>query len=482
MNEPGERGLGMDRPACELLRARELCAATGVDPDSRLFAGADDKRGRPAWTDYRQAARAEHMAVEQAELAAALAIKQKDCPYPAPQPDEFSKPHLTFVGRDHEQSTLDQMFNCMKVGQVVAGAVCADGHLGYAQPVGASIAYKDQISLSGVGFDIACGNMAVRLDMPYMAIKDSILPLMNEIRGKISFGTGRVNEERVEHALFDDDEAWKASGREDFKTKARQQLGTIGGGNHYVDIFEGDDGLTWIGVHFGSRGLGHSTAKMYVEAAGGKDGVNVAPAVIGDKTELGVRYLAAMELAGRYAYAGREWVVGKVNSIIGGNVIDAVHNHHNYAWKEHHFGHDVWVVRKGATPAFPGQRGFVGGSMGDDAVIIEGRTRSDILADIASTSELDDRQRRLLYSTVHGAGRLFGRKEAIRRYTRTQMEDWLRERGVILVGGEVDESPMAYRRLSDVLADQGDTIRVLHTLHPRGVAMAGAGEFDPYKD
>src|ERR1700676_5301876 len=372
MNEPGERSKVHTRSDPYQVRARELCVAAGFDPDSRRYDHPTPDRGRPAWTDYRQAARAEHVAAEQADLAAALAIKQADCPDPGPQPDEFKKAPLAVVGRDHEASTLAQMDNCMAVGQVVAGAICADGHLGYAQPVGASVAYLDQISISGVGYDIACGNMAVKLDMPYTAIKDSILSIMNRIRGEISFGTGRVNDERVEHELFDDDEAWKASGREDFKSKARAQLGTIGGGNHYVDIFEDDAGLTWIGVHFGSRGLGHSTAKMYIEAAGGKDGVNVAPAVVGDKTELGIRYLAGMELAGRY----------------------------------------VGVVRKGATPAFPGQQGFVGGSMGDDAVIIEGTTAP-------SSQAL-----RLLYSTVHGAGRLFGRKEATRRYTREQMEAW----------------------------------------------------------
>ena len=124
--------------------------------------------------------------------------------------------------------------------------------------------------------------------------------------------------------------------------------------------------------------------------------------------------VAAMELAGRYSYAGREWVVERVRAIIGGSATEMVHNHHNYAWRENHNGRDLWVVRKGATPAFPGQRGFVGGSMGDDAVIIEG---------------VDSEQARAsLYSTVHGAGRLFGRKEAKRRFTRTQMDAWLQDR------------------------------------------------------
>jgi tRNA-splicing ligase RtcB (3'-phosphate/5'-hydroxy nucleic acid ligase) len=175
-----------------------------------------------------------------------------------------------------------------------------------------------------------------------------------------------------------------------------------------------------------------------------------------------------MELAGRYAYAGREWVVERVRRIVGGAVTDTVHNHHNYAWREKHNGRDLWVVRKGATPAFPGQRGFVGGSMGDDAVIIEGVESPEARAS--------------LYSTVHGAGRLFGRKEAKRLFTREQMDQWLQDRGVVLIGADLDESPMAYRRLPEVIAQHAGTVKVLHTLRPFAVAMAGHRELDPWKD
>jgi tRNA-splicing ligase RtcB len=183
---------------------------------------------------------------------------------------------------------------------------------------------------------------------------------------------------------------------------------------------------------------------------------------------MGRGYLAGIELGGRYAYAGREWVVERVRQIIGGNVTDMVHNHHNYAWRETHGGRDLWVVRKGATPAFPGQRGFVGGSMGDDAVILEGVDSEEAKAS--------------LYSTVHGAGRLFGRNEAKRRFTKAQMDAWLQKRGVTLIGADLDESPMAYRRLPDVLAEHAGSVKVLHTLTPFAVVMAGEGEFDPWKD
>jgi len=436
-------------------RARELCRAAGIDPDSRIGEG----RGAPAWCSYRDAARAEHMAREAADTASQIAVK--------PQAPEFQNSPLKVFGH-HDEATLAQMRNCMNVGNVVAGVICADGHLGYAQPVGGVIGYEKQISISGVGFDIGCGNMAVRLDTPFAAIHDKLGEIIRDVSRTISFGIGRTNDERAEAELFDDADAWRESDMESYRQKAVSQLGTVGSGNHYVDLMRDEDGFVWIGVHFGSRGLGHTSATRYLKAAGGKDGMNVPPAVIDEDSELGRRYIAAMTLSGRYSYAGREWVVERVRKIIGGTVTDMVHNHHNYAWRETHNGRDLWVVRKGATPAFPGQRGFVGGSMGDDAVIIEGVDSPEARAS--------------LYSTIHGAGRLFGRKEAKRRFTREQMDKWLQDRGVTLIGADLDESPMAYRRLPEVLAEHAGSVTVLHTLRPFAVAMAGSGEFDPFKD
>jgi tRNA-splicing ligase RtcB len=203
--------------------------------------------------------------------------------------------------------------------------------------------------------------------------------------------------------------------------------------------------------------------------------------VLHQASDLGRQYLAGMTLAGQYAYAGREWVVEKVRSIIGGEVLDTVHNHHNYAWRERHGERDLWVVRKGATPAFPGQRGFVGGSMGDDAVILSG-----VESDTAAAS---------FYSTVHGAGRVMSRTEARGKTNRKtgavikpgrinhdEMQAWLRGKGVHLAGGDLDEAPQAYRRLPDVLAHHAGTVTIEHTLRPFAVVMAGADVFDPFKD
>jgi tRNA-splicing ligase RtcB (3'-phosphate/5'-hydroxy nucleic acid ligase) len=223
-----------------------------------------------------------------------------------------------------------------------------------------------------------------------------------------------------------------------------------------------------------------------------------------------------MNLAGDYAYAGRDVVVDRVLDILGTEATFSVHNHHNFAWKEPHDGDEWWVVRKGCTPAFPGQQGFVGSTMGETSVILEG-------ADTPTA-------RAAFFSTVHGAGRRLSRTQAAgkmgvafecsvrdcdffmtrgqyraqkhphcplhpdaklrkrRRRIKPGLIDYdkvradLRARGIELRGGAADEAPDAYKRLDQVLAEHGDSIRVLHRLTPIGVAMAGPDIHDPYKD
>jgi tRNA-splicing ligase RtcB len=267
----------------------------------------------------------------------------------------------------------------------------------------------------------------------------------------------------------------------DLKDLARSQLGTVGSGNHYVDIFEEKaDGSTWIGVHFGSRGLGHKTTTRVLEQLGAKDTMEGDPALVDINSDLGRSYLAGIELGGHYAYAGREWVVDQVRSIVGGEVTFSVHNHHNFCWKEEHNGETLYVVRKGATPAYPNQYGFVGGSMGDNAVILRG-----IDSELSKAS---------MYSTVHGAGRVMSRMAARGKYAkdgtvksaprvdRNEWQQWLRDKEVTLIGADLDEAPQAYRRLDEVLAHHEGTVDIEHILSPRGVIMAGSNEFDPYKD
>ena len=376
---------------------------------------------------------------------------------------------------------VEQAARCAR--QADAFALMADHHIGYAMPIGGVAAYEDHISPSGAGYDIGCGNKAVLLDADAVAVRRNIDAIMDTIWGQISFGVGRKNAEPVDHPLFEDDPAWDIPVVKKLKSLAREQLGTVGSGNHYVDLFVDEQNRIWCGVHFGSRGFGHHIATHYIKAGGGKDGIHVDPVLLPVASELGQEYIAAMQLAGRYAYAGRDWVAQKVATILGAHIVDEVHNHHNFAWRELHNGQPLWVVRKGATPAFPGQRSFVGGTMAEPAVILAGIDSEE--------------SRKTLYSTIHGAGRVMSRTRAAgkRRWSKGRsvvvregeishkmMMNWVRQAGVELRGAGTDESPHCYKRLADVLDYHKPTVRVLHTLTPLGVAMAGENELDPYKD
>jgi tRNA-splicing ligase RtcB (3'-phosphate/5'-hydroxy nucleic acid ligase) len=372
-----------------------------------------------------------------------------------------------------------------------------------------------------------CGNKAAQTELTRADLDalGGVESVMSEITRRISFGMGVPAQERVDHPVLEKIRKADFEPQRKLAKLADSQLGTVGSGNHYVNLMEDEQGRIWIGVHFGSRGFGHKTASGFLALAEGKrfderavEGeMDSPPVLFAVGSEFGDSYVAAMELAGEYAYAGRDVVVDKVLEILGAESVHEVHNHHNFAWLEEHFGRSYWVIRKGCTPARPGQEGFVGGSMGDESVILEGVE--------------SDENEQALYSTVHGAGRVMSRSQAagrIRRQTvyacsnrdcdftlpakgyagqkcpdhpnakmrklrkeqvvRPGLVDWaavqarLREQGIVLIGGGADEAPEVYKRLPDVLAAHGETIRVKHTLRPLGVAMAGRDVHDPYKD
>jgi tRNA-splicing ligase RtcB len=426
-----------------------------------------------------------------------------------------------------DERSLKQLERCMEAGDAEYGVLCADHHPGYSQPIGGGIAYEGYVSPSGVGYDIGCGNKAVGTELTRTDVDalGSVEHVMGEITRRISFGMGVAAQERVEHPVLDKIRNAEFRPQRKLAPLAESQLGTVGSGNHYVNLMEDEEGFIWVGVHFGSRGFGHKTASGFLALAQGlpfegkaSEGAMDSPPVLFEVgSELGDAYVAAMELAGEYAYAGRDVVVAKVLEILGAEAVHEVHNHHNFAWREEHFGRSYWVIRKGCTPARPGQEGFVGGSMGDESVILEG----------VGGPEAEDS----LFSTVHGAGRVMSRSQAagrIRRQTayacsvrdcefsvpakgykgeacpdhptakmrkwrseqvvRPGVVDWpavqarLREQGIVLVGGGADEAPEVYKRLPDVLAAHAGSVRVKHRLRPLGVAMAGRDIYDPYKD
>jgi tRNA-splicing ligase RtcB len=397
-----------------------------------------------------------------------------------------------------DERTVAQLRMVAADPRVARAALMADAHVGYSMPIGGVAAYRNAVSPSGAGYDIACGIKAVRTDLlaaealPDRAARER---LADALAATIAFGVGRNNPAPIDHPLFDDP-LWRERELAPLKAKAAAQLGTVGAGNHFVDLLADEQGRLWVMAHFGSRGLGHAIASGFLNLAAGRrfadrapgESMDQPPTVIGLDSELGQYYQAAHNLAGDYAYAGRDAVVAQALSLLGAGALDDVHIHHNFCFAERHDGEPLIVVRKGATPLAPGQRGAIGGSMGDVSAIVRG---------------LDSpRAHQALHSAPHGAGRVMSRTQAAGKkkwvsgpggkkrptrvtsgkITRAMMNQALAEADVVLRGGDEEEAPHVYRDLRSVLAAHGDTLVVEHWLRPLVVCMAPSETFDPYKD
>lgn len=391
----------------------------------------------------------------------------------------------------HDQKTLDQFEKSTRHEAFYRGAIMADGHLGYGFPVGGVIAYHEHINLNGVGVDIGCGVKAIKLDLKGSSISpEQWKKIADDIAKNIAFGVGRGPATPEDHEVFEDP-WWKHQLISGLKDKARNQLSSVGSGNHWVDIWLDNDDNVWVGCHFGSRGVGFSIAKHFMELTGCKESIDAEPVILSTKSQIGQDYLEAMHLAGRFAHAGRDLVCKYLaEKILKADVTEEVHQHHNFAWLENNDGNDVWVIRKGATPAFPGQYGAVGSSMGGSSAIVYG---------LGGNTELT---RQTLFSTVHGSGRIMTRTAAAgktkwlrgedgkKRPTRVtaglideaEMRSKIAAKGIELRGAGADEAPQVYRDLNQVLNYHTGTVSVYRWLYPKVVVMAGSDTFDPYKD
>lgn len=386
-----------------------------------------------------------------------------------------------------DDRVLWQLENCLIDGAI--GVLTADAHYGYSMPVWWCIAYPNHVSLSWVGFDIWCGNKAVKTNIKYSDIDR--VSLIKEINKVIWFGVWRPNPNPIEHEVLEKIKHSDFLPQRSLYQLACSQLWTIGSWNHYVDIFRDEDDYIWVWVHFWSRGFWHKTTMWFIALSqwlwfddkANEWAMDAKPILFDMDTELWQAYFYAMSLAGEYAYAGRDRVCQTIVDIMWWSIEYEVHNHHNFARKENHFGQDYYVVRKWCTPAFPWQRWFVGANMRDKSVIIE-------------WIDCDD-AKQWLYSTVHGAWRVMGRREAAWK-TRRQagklitMSPWkvdfentkamMKYNDILLYGAGADESPECYKSLKEVLSYQWETIKIIHELTPVIVMMAWSDEYDPYKD
>ena len=437
---------------------------------SAVAAAVDDRVGeREAFRRLRRAVRnpETHLDDPHFGLVAALLHEIRAGFNARPEPAPYAR-----WGDDIEESSVRQMENACALPVSVRGALMPDAHLGYGLPIGGVIATRGAVIPYAVGVDIACRVKMTVLDMPIDALDSRKNLLVNAIEGETRFGIGSHFKRRRVHAVMDED--WKVSSVTDrVKDTAWRQLGTSGSGNHFVEFgtFEVDDpsvGLpagTYLALlsHSGSRGAGANVADHYSKLA-----MSRHPELPSDLRHLswldldsdaGQEYWAAMELMGKYAEANHACIHRHIATALGVDVLLDLENHHNFAWKEEHDGEEVIVHRKGATPAGKDVLGIIPGSMATSTYVVRGK---------GNPASLD--------SSSHGAGRRMSRKKAKATFTWPEAKEFLDRRGVTLLSAGLDEVPMVYKNIDDVMAAQADLVEPLGRFEPRLVKMARSGE------
>lgn len=379
-----------------------------------------------------------------------------------------------------ERQAVAQMENAMRLPVAVMGALMPDAHVGYGLPIGGVLAADDAVIPYAVGVDIGCRMRLSVYEVSPHVLGQRPAEFRRALLERTRFGLreGWEPRDRPDHSVLADP-AWEATRLlKSLKFKAQQQLGTSGSGNHFVEwgafrLYADDESLglragEYLALlsHSGSRGVGFKIANTYTALAGREhphlDDSLRHLAWLSLTGEAGQEYWLSMELAGRFASANHAVIHQRVSAAMKLKESASVENFHNFAWFEELPGGARAVVhRKGATPAGAGVLGIIPGSMGDAGYVVRGR---------GSQTALN--------SAAHGAGRRMSRRAAFETITKTTRDAYLRERGVTLLGGNVDESPQAYKDIETVVAAQSDLIDVLGKFTPRVVRMADeAGEF-----
>src|SRR6266704_5441735 len=377
-------------------------------------------------------------------------------------------------GLDHE--AVMQMERACLLPVAVAGALMADAHVGYGLPIGGVLATDNTVIPYAVGVDIACRMKMTVLDIPVQDLDRHQDRLTRAIEAETRFGVGASFKNRRQHEVLDAD--WSASPvTKQNKDRAWSQLGTSGSGNHFVEFglftahgnIRGLEPGTYVALlsHSGSRGTGASVCDYYSKIAFSPFPVFLSElkrlAWLSLDSEEGQEYWAAMELMGRYAAANHALIHEHIAANLGAQVLLDLENHHNFAWKERHViggvEKEVIVHRKGATPAGRGVLGIIPGSMASPGFVVSGKGNSDSLQ-----------------SASHGAGRVMSRSAAVKKFNWKDVNRVLREHGVTLISAGLDEVPMVYKNIREVMAAQDELVTVLGQFDPKLVNMAPHGE------
>jgi tRNA-splicing ligase RtcB len=375
-------------------------------------------------------------------------------------------------GLNLDPASVDQMRHACRLPVAVAAALMPDAHVGYGLPIGGVLATDNAVIPYAVGVDIACRMKLSVLDVPVNALRGQVDRLSNALETETSFGLGARWDKRRNHAVMDMD--WSVSAvTEKARDKAWTQLGTSGSGNHFVEfgrltLDEPDldlDPGEYLALlsHSGSRGTGHAVASHYSTLAMERHPELPKQlrhlAWLDLDSDTGGEYWAAMELMGEYASANHAVIHDQVVRRLGARVVAGVENHHNFAWKETHGGREVIVHRKGATPAGDGVLGVIPGSMAAPGFVVRGT---------GSPASL--------MSAAHGAGRAMSRTAARNAFRWSHVKKLLAEREITLLSAGLDEAPMAYKNIDEVMSQQADLVQVVARFDPAIVHMAPDGE------
>ncbi|RZL14252.1 MAG: RtcB family protein [Pedobacter sp.] len=385
-------------------------------------------------------------------------------------------PSYKIYGSEHiEKGALDQMDIAMRLPVTQAGALMPDAHQGYGLPIGGVLATRNAIIPYGVGVDIGCRMALSIFDIPekHYFGKDSLYK--RELIAHTKFGAGQEfkGNERTDHPLLENPAFNAIPFLRNLQGKAAAQLGTSGGGNHFaefgiIEFLERDHTLNidegrYVALltHSGSRGLGANIANHYTKLAKEicklpKEAVNLA--YLDLNSQEGQEYWIAMNLAGDYASACHDAIHRKLTKAIGAKVIGKIENHHNFAWKEQLNGEEVIVHRKGATPARKDVMGIIPGSMTAPGFLVRGMGVEEAIN-----------------SASHGAGRQMSRSKAIQNISHKEMKAVLKDHNVTLIGGGLDEAPMAYKDINKVIGAQSELISIIARFEPKMVRMADDG-------
>jgi tRNA-splicing ligase RtcB len=385
------------------------------------------------------------------------------------QLNNLRAPFSIFGENEIDEIAKRQLYDALKLPVSIKGALMPDAHSGYGLPIGGVLAVDNAVIPYGVGVDIGCRMSLCIYDLPASYFNGRTYQLRNILKDNTRFGMNELHKQKYEHEILDRPEFQNIPLLKSLKDKAYKQLGTSGSGNHFVefgivnitvesatlDLPKGE----YIAVlaHSGSRGLGANIAKHYTYLA-----TKQCPlprqvqqlAWLDLNTHDGKEYWLAMNLAGDYAKACHDDIHRRIAKALGKLPIAKIENHHNFAWKEIVDGKECIVHRKGATPAKKGVLGIIPGSMTTEGFIVEGKG-NDLSINSAS----------------HGAGRLMSRAACKSTFTKSQMLKDLDNKSVDLIGGTIDESPMAYKDIKKVIALQSELVNVLGTFIPKIVRM-----------